>query len=223
MTLLRARIGLAALALAAVVAVAVGCGGSDSDSPKSSSGTSSSNAATRTPASIANQLEAPASADPIKQAPDFTLRNSKGELVRLSQFRGKAVMLTFIYARCPDVCPLIIGNLRAAMKQLGPAANKMEVVAVSVDPEGDTAANVNKFISDHDMTGKMEYLIGSKRELVPVWKNWDVQIEGTPDERLINHSSFVFGITGSGAVVALYPSNFQPRMVAHDTPLLASA
>ncbi len=222
MTLVRARIGLAALALAAVVAVAVGCG-SSSPKPKSTSSSTTTNAAKTSPAALAKDLDAPASADPIKQAPDFALRNSNGQMVRLSQYRGKAVLLTFIYSHCPDVCPLIVGNLRAAIRQMGPAASKMQVVAVSVDPKGDTPAFVNKFIAQHDMTGRMQFLVGSERELTPVWKNYGVQVQGSPDQREVNHSAFVYGITGSGAVLALYPSNFQPKMVAHDAPLLANA
>jgi protein SCO1/2 len=160
----------------------------------------------------------------VKQAPDFALRDSNGKLVRLSQFRGKAVMLTFIYSHCPDVCPLIVGNLRAAIRQMGPAAaRKMQVVAVSVDPKGDTPSYVNKFIASHDMTGRMEFLLGSKRELIPVWKKYGVQVQGSPDDREVGHSAFVYGVTGKGAALALYPSNFQPKWIAHDVPLLAAA
>jgi protein SCO1 len=216
MTIVRARIVFALLALSAVIGVAAGCGSSSDSKPKSTS------TATVSATAVAKRLSAPAQADPVKQAPDFALRNSNGQMVRLSQFRGKAVMLTFIYSHCPDVCPLIVGNLRAAIKQMGPAASKMQVVAVSVDPTGDTPAYVNKFIAAHDMTGRMEFLLGSKRELAPVWKKYGVQVEGSPDQREVGHSAFVYGITGKGAVLALYPSNFQPKWVAHDTPLLAS-
>ena len=79
----------------------------------------------------------------------------------LSQFRGKAVLLTFIYDHCPDVCPLIVSNLHNALVKLGPEASKVQIVAVSVDPKGDTPATVKHFIAVHEMTGKMQYLIGS--------------------------------------------------------------
>ena len=155
MTFVRARIGLAALALAAVIAVAVGLRGLVLGFPvevlRLDHVLERRQARTR----CRREGLAAATADPIKQAPDFALRNSNGQLVRLSQYRGKAVMLTFIYSHCPDVCPLIVGNLRAAIRQMGPAASKMQVIAVSVDPKGDTAAYVNKFIAAHDMTGRM--------------------------------------------------------------------
>ena len=134
----------------------------------------------------------------------------------------KAVLITFIYVHCPDVCPLIVSNLHNALGTMGPQASKAQVVAVSVDPKGDTPKAVNEFIKAHEMTGKMQYLIGTKKKLVPVWKKWGVGVQSTPDSREVDHSAFVYGITGSGQVSALYPSNFKPAWIVHDAPLLAA-
>lgn len=208
---------LLALALAGVLAAAglmAGCGSSSSSGSPSTSTTA---------AGSATRLDAPAQASPPRPAPEFSLRDSNGRSVSLASYRGKAVLVTFIYAHCPDVCPLIVGNLHAALAQMGPAAAaKTQIIAVSVDPKGDTAAAVDRFVAAHDMTGRMEYLIGSRAQLVPVWKKYGVQAQGTPDSREVDHSAFVYGITGSGSPLALYPSNFKPEWIAHDTPLLAS-
>lgn len=208
---------LLALALAGVLAAAglmAGCGSSSSSGSPSTSTTA---------AGSATRLDAPAQASPPRPAPEFSLRDSNGRSVSLASYRGKAVLVTFIYAHCPDVCPLIVGNLHAALAQMGPAAAaKTQIIAVSVDPKGDTAAAVDRFVAAHDMTGRMEYLIGSRAQLVPVWKKYGVQAQGTPDSREVDHSAFVYGITGSGSQLALYPSNFKPEWIAHDTPLLAS-
>jgi cytochrome oxidase Cu insertion factor (SCO1/SenC/PrrC family) len=72
------------------------------------------------------------------------------------------------------------------------------------------------------MTGRMEYLVGSERELARVWRRWGVQVQASPDDREVGHSAFVYGITGSGRVRALYPSNFKAASVAHDVPILAA-
>jgi protein SCO1/2 len=142
--------------------------------------------------------------------------------VSLSQYRGKAVLLTFIYTHCPDVCPLIVSTLHNSLERLGPQASKAQVIAVSVDPEGDTRRAVARFLRQHDMTGRMEYLVGSEKELAPVWRRWGVQVQSTPDAREVDHSAFVYGITGRGLVRALYPSNFKAATVAHDIPILAA-
>ena len=185
----------------------------------------SSQPQTRTTHSLSNlagKLEAPAQ---LRTAtPQFALKDSTGKLVRLSQFRGKAVLLTFIYDHCPDACPLIVANLHTALLKLGPAASKLQIIAVSVDPRGDTPATVKAFLAAHEMTGRMEYLIGSFRELAPVWRAYGVQVQGSPEKRedVVGHSAFVYGITGSGSVLVIYPPTFEPSWIVHDAPLLST-
>jgi protein SCO1 len=199
------------LAMIVLAGAVSGCGGSHHQSHPSSP-----------LAKLDVKLQAPAQ---LRAAtPQFALRDSLGRRVRLSQFRGKAVLLTFIYDHCPDVCPLIVADLHNAVLKLGPAAKKLQIVAVSVDPKGDTPNTVKKFLAAHEMTGRMEYLIGTFKELTPVWGEYGVQVEASPDQRenTVGHSAFVYGITGSGSILVLYPPTFDPAWVAHDAPLLAS-
>jgi protein SCO1/2 len=174
-------------------------------------------------ASLSNlDVKLPAPAQLRAATPQFQLRNSTGKLVRLSRFRGKAVLLTFIYDHCPDTCPLIVANLHNALLKLGSAASRLQIIAVSVDPTGDTPATVKTFLAAHEMTGRMEYLLGSFRELAPVWKAYGVEVQGSPATREVGHSAFLYGITGSGSVAVVYPPAFDPAWVAYDAPLLAS-
>ncbi|HEY4810733.1 MAG TPA: SCO family protein [Solirubrobacteraceae bacterium] len=160
---------------------------------------------------------------PAKQAPAIHLRNYLGQPVTLSQYRGKAVLVTFLYANCPDVCPLIASNLRVALNMLGKRASQVQVIAVSVDPRGDTRANVARFVREHEMVGRMQYLIGSAGELAPTWAAWHVgstREVGQPE--LVAHSALVYGITASGVLKTIYPSTFEPSEIAHDVPKLAA-
>jgi protein SCO1/2 len=159
---------LTASAVAALACIAIaGCGGSQ---PHSASGAGS----------LSNlDVKLPAPAQLRAATPQFTLRDSTGRLVSLSQFRGKAVLLTFIYDHCPDTCPLIVGDLHTALGRLGAKAAKLQIIAVSVDPKGDAPATVKAFLEAHEMTGRMEYLIGSFRELAPVWRAYGVQVQGS--------------------------------------------
>jgi protein SCO1/2 len=161
---------------------------------------------------------------PAKPAPPLSLRNYLGEPVNIDQYRGKAVLVTFLYVHCPDVCPIITSNLRVAQNLMGQAtASKAQVIAVSVDPRGDTPRTVAAFLAHHEMTGRMKYLIGSAPQLAAVWQAWGVGSErDLQDPALVNHSGLVYGVSASGKVTTIYPSNFLPKEIAHDASLLAS-
>jgi protein SCO1 len=194
---------LAAAGVAAA-AVAVGaCGGSSSDSPK--------------------PRFAGLRASPSKPAPRLVLKDSLGHRVNIDSYRGKAVLVLFIYTHCPDICPLMVGHLHAAQQELGSEASKVQIIAVSVDPKGDTPKTVKAFLKAHQMTGRMKYLIGSRPQLERTWKAWGIGArvdKHNPD--LVEHSAEVVGVSGSGKVTTLYPANFKPQVIVHDVPLLAS-
>lgn len=196
------------LVAACVAAVLGGCGGGGGGT---SAGTSPKFAGVR--------------AEPTKQAPPLALRDSLGHPVNIDQYRGKAVLVTFIYDHCPDICPLMVGNLHNAQAELGPEAAKVQIIAVSVDPRGDTPKTVAAFLRAHRMTGRMEYLIGSSPQLEKVWRDWSILSKATPTNRdpdLVEHSALVYGISASGRITTLYQHDFTPQQIAHDVPILAS-
>jgi protein SCO1/2 len=207
------------LAVLVGVGALAGCGGSSSSSGGSSPDSSSD------PASTAASYSG-ATANPSKPAPPLKLDDSLGKPVNIDDYRGKAVLVTFIYDHCPDVCPTIVSNLRAAQNELGPQAKDMQIIAVSVDPKGDTPKTVKAFLKDHLMTGRMEYLIGSRPQLEQVWHNWNIVSKSDPsrkDPDAVEHSALIYGISGSGEITTLYPSNFKPQQIVHDVPKLAAS
>jgi protein SCO1/2 len=175
-------------------------------------------------AALAANFDAAAVLTPAKPAPALALRNYLGQPVNIDSYRGKAVLVTFLYTSCPDICPLITSNLRVALNLMGPAkASKVQIIAVSVDPRGDTPKAVAAFLARHGMTGRMQYLIGSAKELARVWKAWGVGSERDAQQpQFINHTGLVYGVTGSGKRLTLYASSFQPSEIVHDVPLLVA-
>jgi protein SCO1/2 len=160
-------------------------------------------------------------ATPPQPAPALKLNDSLGKPVDLSEFKGKAVLLTFIYTHCPDICPLIVSHLKTAQAELGAKAKDMQIVAVSTDPRGDTPKTAAAFLEEHGMTGKMDYLIGSRAELGKVWKAWNIVANPAKSGRdLVEHSALIYGIAANGDVTTLYPANFEPSQIVHDVPLL---
>ena len=206
----RALLGLLAVVLLAGVALlAAGCSGS---SPSANQ--------------LANKegFHADGVLSPPRAAPPLALNNYLGRPVDIGAYRGKAVLVTFLYTHCPDVCPLITANLRVAQNLMGPAvAPRAQIIAVSVDPRGDTPKAVAAFLASHGMTGRMQYLVGSARQLARVWSAWGVGSErDTQRPELVNHSGLVYGITASGKQATIYAANFHPADIAHDVPLLAA-
>lgn len=141
----------------------------------------------------------------------------------LAQFRGKAVLVTFLYTHCPDVCPLIVGHLRAVQYGLGTQARRLQILAVSVDPKGDSPQAVRRFLRAQDMERHMRWLIGTRAQLERTWKAWGVGVvrdRANPD--LVEHSAPIFGVSASGKRLTVYPTTFKRTQVAHDVPLLAT-
>jgi protein SCO1 len=186
----------------------------------------SSGTKTKTASSSAHGVSYHAEAEltPAAPAPAIALHNYLGQPVNIDQYRGKAVLVTFLYTNCPDVCPLITSNLRVAQNLMGPKlASKVQIIAVSVDPKGDTRKAVASFLARHEMTGRMQYLTGDAHELARVWKAWGVGSERDAQQpQFINHSGLIYGITASGKRTTLYSASFKPADIAHDVPLLAA-
>jgi protein SCO1/2 len=155
-------------------------------------------------------------------APRLILNNYLGTRVNLDDYRGRAVLVTFIYTHCPDVCPLIVANLHNALDRLGQKARKVAVVGVSTDPKDDTRTAIRAFLDERGMLGRMQYLVGSRSALAPVWRAWGIDARNPTATDEVAHTAVVYGITASGRIVTAYPSNFTPAQIAHDVPLLAA-
>ncbi len=198
------RRGVALLALLLFGAVVVGCGSSSRASPTTS-------------ASAFEGL----TLDPPRPTPALALRDYTGHAADLAALRGKVVLVTFVYTHCPDVCPLIVSNLAAARRELSSEARDLQIIAVTVDPKRDTPNAVKQFLAARRATGAMDYLIGSRKQLLPVWKAWGIAVSTNKYEQTEGHTAVVFGITPSGKIAVAYPSSFTPAEIVHDVPLLA--
>lgn len=151
-------------------------------------------------------------ADPVMPARDAPLTqgtDSEGRPVQVPT-QGRPALVTFLFADCPDVCPTITGTIREALDRVGPQADGLDVVAVSVDPAGDTPQNVRRFLARHRMEDRMRYLIGSQAELEPIWKAWMVASQpqdGTDQETTASlHSARVVLVDREGRQAGAYPA-----------------
>jgi len=153
-----------------------------------------------------------------RPAPAFRLTDGRGGVVDTRALRGRPYALTFLYTRCPDVCPTIAVDLRQALAHAPGAA----VVAVSVDPRGDTATAVRAFAASHRLPATFHYAIGDPRALEPVWRAFFVSSQ-FGDPRTSTHTAVVWLIDGRGRLRGMYPAGASVASadVAHDLRALA--
>lgn len=203
----------AAIAVLLAAGLAAGCGGSSGGA----SGTGTADHAGHTGTSFEG-----GTISPVRAAPPLRLRDIDGKTIDISSMRGDPVLVTFVYATCPDVCPLIMANLRTVRKDAGALGKRTRVIAVSVDPKGDTPAVVRRFLSQRGVRSFVQYGIGTRAQLEPVWDAWNVaQQVPKSDPELVEHSALVYGVSSSGKLLTAYPVNFAPDAIARDLALLA--
>jgi len=151
--------------------------------------------------------------------PGFTLHDQSGRAVSLSDQRGKLVLLTFLYTHCKDVCPLTAQNLSGAVQLLGAKRDDVRVLAVSVDPRGDTPRAVRHFVRVHRLVPQFHYLIGSKTQLEPIWRRYSVTSVNRASGD-IDHTLYTVLADQTGKARVLYDATATPVAVAHDLRLL---
>jgi protein SCO1/2 len=140
--------------------------------------------------------------EPPRDAPATRGRDQDGRPVAVPA-PGRPALVTFLFAECPDVCPLAAQEISQALDRVGADADEIDVVAVSVDPAGDTPAAVRGFLRTHRLDGRMRYLIGSEAQLAPIWKAWLVSAQ-TSGEARSTHSARIVLIDRDGRQAGAY-------------------
>ncbi len=134
--------------------------------------------------------------------------------MRLSALRGHVVVVTFLYTTCRDTCPIAAQQIAGALDRLG---HDVPVLAVSVDPAGDTPARARRFLVARRVTGRMRFLLGSRAELAPVWRDYGIRPQGAGFE----HSAYVLALDRRGRQRVSFPvEQLTPEGLAHDLRLL---
>ena len=149
---------------------------------------------------------------------DFSLTDAGGATRTLADYRGKAVVVFFGYTQCPDVCPTTLSTLAETMKLLGPDADRVQVVFITVDPERDTPALLAEYVPAFDkrflgLSGNAEATERVAKEFKVIYQK---QPGATPTTYTMDHSAGVFVFDPQGRL-RLYARNGQgPDAFAHD-------
>jgi len=159
------------------------------------------------------------------QAPNFQLTDQFGKTISLSQFKGKPIILTFLYTHCPDACPLTAEKLHAVMLNLGSQAQNVAVLAVSTDPRRDTTSAALNFSKVHKMLAYWHYLVGSHAQLSPVWSSYAVYAAPTAPTPTTNggsisHTTAIYLIDKQGRERVFLGDDATPSQITTDLQTL---
>lgn len=160
--------------------------------------------------------------EPYPKAAEIELTKSNGETFRLSDQKGKIVLLFFGYTACPDVCPTTLAELKQVMDKLGDKTRLIQVVFVSVDPERDTPDKIQEYVEhfNREFVG----LSGSSTDLQVIWDNYGVFREVVESESafgyIINHTARTYLIDMDGNLRLSYGFQTPVEDIVSDLEIL---
>lgn len=136
------------------------------------------------------------------------IRASDGKVVGANDYRGKVVVLFFGFTFCPDICPTTLANLTAALERLGPVAEEVSVLFVTVDPNRDTTEVLKEYVGS--FSPRIDGLRGTADQLADLARRYRAaySVEPTADGRSfeVMHGSTLYVFDRSGEIRLLSPN-----------------
>jgi protein SCO1/2 len=133
----------------------------------------------------------------------FTLVDDNGARVTEKALAGKPYVMYFGYTYCPEVCPTTLLDLSRWIKQLGPDANKLNYVFVTVDPERDTPKLLHAYLSSFDRG--IRGFTGTSEQIAKIAKEYRVYYKKIPTSAgnyVMDHSSIIYLIGSDGRFIS---------------------
>ena len=152
-------------------------------------------------------------------ANNFSLLDTNGNTKTMADYKGKVVVVFFGFTQCPDVCPTTLTEMDEALKLLGPKADKVQVIFITVDPERDTATVLAQYVPAFNprFVGLRPADEAGLEKLAKDFRIYYKKVPGSkPGSYTMDHSagSYVFDQNGQ---LRLYIKHAQgPEVLAHD-------
>jgi protein SCO1 len=143
-----------------------------------------------------------------QHAATFALRDQNGRLITRSSLRGHVWAITFLDSSCRQACPVAAKDLAHAQHLLS-AHEPLTDIVVSVLPQYDTPARVRAFAHKTGLTGNWHWLLGTKRELAPVWKAYGISVVTG-----VEHTSALYLVDKRGDIRVADAIPFIPSQLA---------
>ena len=153
---------------------------------------------------------------------DMAMVDDMGRLRTLADYKGKVTIVFFGFTHCPDVCPTAMAELAQSMLLLKDDAKKVQVIMITVDPERDTAATLNAYVTAFNpsfvgLSGSGEQL----KKTAQSFKAYYAKAPGkSPGEYSMDHSSSFYILDEKGEARVLLNGNAPAASIASDVRLL---
>lgn len=149
----------------------------------------------------------------------FTLTNTQGKSVTNADFQGRYMLVYFGYTFCPDVCPTTLNDVAQALDKLGPKADRIQPLFITVDPTRDTPAVMSQYTAA--FTPRLEGLTGTPAQIATVAKEYRVyyaqhRTGPNPDDYLMDHSSILYVMGPDGGFRGVIRADEGADAIARD-------
>jgi cytochrome oxidase Cu insertion factor (SCO1/SenC/PrrC family) len=147
----------------------------------------------------------------------FELTDQAGHRRTEADFRGKLVVLYFGYTYCPDVCPTELQSISLALDKLGPAAESVQPLFITVDPERDTPARLADFVSSfHPRLIGLTGSLADIRKTAVAYRTFFVKNGASTSggDYSVDHTGFIYLVGKDGRYLGFLPPGSTPDVIA---------
>ena len=147
----------------------------------------------------------------------FSLLDQDGVRRSDEDFRGRHMLVFFGFTYCPDICPTTLAVLSAALEEIGPLADDIVPIFITVDPKRDTPEILKPYLSAFGP--QFVGLTGTKEEIdnaVAAYRAFYQIVETEGDDYLVDHSTIIYLMDADGKFVTNYNLNMGPVAIADD-------
>ena len=147
----------------------------------------------------------------IGAAPQFTLYDIGGKVTRLSDYRGRVVLVAFVFTTCPGVCPLIskqMSFLQSELKKENLFGRRAGMLSITVDPETDTPEVLAEYAANYDADASgWKFLYDTPERMKPIYQAYDEWTKKTEKGQL-DHPARVYLVDAKGNIREIYSLAF---------------
>jgi protein SCO1/2 len=147
----------------------------------------------------------------------FELQTLDGHQVTDATYRGRWLLVYFGYTFCPDVCPTVLIDIGQALKALGPLADRIQPIFITVDPVRDTASQMGQYL--RAFSPRIVGLRGNPKQIESTAKQFHTYYRARSlgnGVYAVDHSSFLYVISPEGHVAKVLPDSLRDQKLAEE-------